>query len=116
VAGRLLKKTLDPFSMEDIEKWLGVLPNYIPDTQQRSVTMNIASVAANSYSSQTVAVKGLKTTNTTEVQILGLTTDLHYINHFVSAADTLTILFYNDTAGAIVEGNTNIRVTFTATA
>jgi len=108
--GKIVEKLLGPFpSNEDIKdpfliKWFGLLQLGLAKTQSYSVSLNLASVAADSYSRQTVTVSGLTTRDIVSVNAPSLTADLHFLSARVSGTDTLEVTLYNDTASPIDEG------------
>jgi hypothetical protein len=65
------------------------------------VTIDAASVAANTSAEQTFTVNGLKTTDCVVVNKPSLDAGLAIGNCRVSAANTLAITYINTTAGAI---------------
>lgn len=67
------------------------------------VTFNPASVSANSYSSQSITISGATANDTVILNppTAGLSADMIIASVCVTAADTVTIVFYNPTAGAV---------------
>lgn len=66
-----------------------------------AVSLNVASVAANTTAEQTFTVPGLKTTMAVFVCKPSLSAGLGVVNARVSAADTLALTFVNATASPI---------------
>lgn len=109
-SGKIVKKLLGKFPLteeiteKDLVKWFELLQLGLPEMRTYSVSLDLASVGANSWSRQTVTVTGLRTSDIVSVNPPSLTTGLHYVSARISAADTLELTLYNDTGGAIDEG------------
>lgn len=82
-------------------KWLQLLHLAFPKVQTFSVTINPASVAAQTTSEQGFIVNGLTTTDIVTVSKPTHSTGLGIVNCRVSAANTLQITFMNATAAPI---------------
>lgn len=82
---------------------VGAAPTQISQIKVYSPSLNPASVALTSVSTQTFTVTGLSTSDTVVVNPPSLTAGLLVTNCFVSAANTLSITFYNTTGSAIDE-------------
>lgn len=74
------------------------------------MSINPASVAANTTAEQTFALPGLKVGDWVMVNKPSLTAGLNIANARCSAADTLAITFGNHTAGAIDAGAENYLI------
>jgi len=88
----------------DLFKWLAQAQLKIPKTHTYSTSIDLASINATSYSTQTFTVEGLDINDTITVNPPALTSGLYLVSYRVSAADTLSLTFYNSTGGAIDEG------------
>ena len=93
--------------LEDPEliRWLSLISLNVPDIRTFQNSVNLSSIGANSYSTETVTVTGVTTNDAVIVNPPVLTAGLYYISARVSGADTIELLFYNDTGGAIDEGS-----------
>lgn len=85
--------------------WFSRLRDHITRQSSYEVTFNPASIAANTVSRQTVTVTGLTTADIITVNPPALTSGLELIGFRVSAADTVTLTFWNSTASPIDEGS-----------
>lgn len=81
--------------------WFRRITKAIPKVQTFQVTLDPASVNANSTSEQTFTVTGLTTKDIVTVNKPTHTSGLTIGNARVSAADTLAITFQNSTGGSI---------------
>lgn len=82
-------------------RWFGNLVNKSRRIESYSVTINPASVAANTTAEQTFTVTGMEVESVVNVTKPSLTAGLGIGNARVSAADTLAITFINATAAPI---------------
>ena len=94
-----------PYFNQAWMRWLSSLRDLITRQNSFSVTFNPASVGANTVSRQTVSVPGLTTNDIILVNPPALTAGLELIGFRVSATDTVTLTFWNSTAGAIDEAS-----------
>jgi|10_taG_2_1085330.scaffolds.fasta_scaffold81181_2 hypothetical protein len=85
----------------DWRRWLDRLVPLIPKIETYSVTLDPASIAANTTAEQTFTVSGLKTNDIITINKPSNTTGVGIVNARVSATDTLAITFINATAGAV---------------
>ena len=83
--------------------WLSRMRDHITRQSSYEVSFNPTSIAANTVSRQTVTVTGLTTADIITVNPPALTSGLELIGYRVSAADTVTLTFWNSTGGAIDE-------------
>jgi hypothetical protein len=67
------------------------------------VVKDLASIDATTYSTQAFTVTGLDVDDIITVNPPALTSGLYLLSYRVSAADTLSMTFYNSTGGAINE-------------
>lgn len=88
----------------ELKTWLDNLQMRFPKVYTYEESINPASVGATSYSSQTFTVEGLTTDDVIAVNPPSLTSGLYLISYRVSAADTLSLTFYNSTGSPIDEG------------
>lgn len=72
--------------------------------------LDIASVAATTYSTQTFSVVGLETSNAVVVTPPALTSGLYLLSARVSATDTLSLTFYNSTGSPINEASAEYKI------
>lgn len=84
--------------------WLSQVQLVFPKITTFSESLNPASINAASYSTQTFAVTGLDTNDIITVNPPTLTSGLYLISYRVSAADTLSLTYYNSTGAPIDEG------------
>jgi hypothetical protein len=89
----------------DLEKWLRRLRDVTALIQTADLTIDVASVAANTTSEQTFTVVGLQVTDIVYVSKPTHHVGLGIVNCRVSATDTLAITFMNCTGGAINPGS-----------
>jgi len=84
-------------------RWFGALRDASSKQATYEVSFNPASIAANTVSRQTVTVTGITTNDIITVNPPALTSGLELLGYRVSAADTVTLTFWNSTGGAIDE-------------
>ena len=112
---KITTKTVSPFVSNiakpedmispEVLDWFSKLPNEIAYVRTYQETIDLASIAATSYSAQTFTVTGLTTNDSITVNPPALTAGLYFISARVSAADTVELTFYNSTGGAIDEAS-----------
>ena len=85
----------------EIVKWLRLLGGNLAKINSYQPTLDPASIGANSESSQTFAVEGLRVNDVVIVNKPTSTTDISISQAFVSDKDELTIKFRNHSVGAI---------------
>jgi|WetSurMetagenome_2_1015567.scaffolds.fasta_scaffold557499_2 hypothetical protein len=83
--------------------WLSQLQLVMPNINTYEESINLASISAGTYSTQTFTITGLTTADVAIVNPPALTTGLYLISYYISASDTLSLTFYNSTGGAINE-------------
>ena len=83
--------------------WLKTLQLQFPKVSTYSESIDLASINATTYSTQTFTVTGLDVDDIITVNPPALTSGLYLLSYRVSAADTLSMTFYNSTGGAIDE-------------
>lgn len=88
---------------ESLNTWLQQLQLRLPKVSTYSPSIDLASIGATSYSTQSFTVTGLSTNDVVLVNTPALTAGLYLISYRVSAADTLSLTLYNSTAGSIDE-------------
>ena len=98
-----------------LDDWLRRLVKVFPMTKTYSVSINPASVPAESEATETFTVTGLKTTDTVIVNKPTKTAGLSILDAYVSAADTLSITFRNFTVGAVDAGAETYKIIATRT-
>ena len=100
--------TTTPSTIRDIDPtlfaWLSNLQLVFPKISTYEESIDLASINATTYSVQTFTVTGLDTDDIIVVNPPALTSGLYLISYRVSAADTLSLIVYNSTGGAINEG------------
>lgn len=84
-----------------LARWLRLLSGVIPKVSTYQSTLDPASVSANSESSQTFTVQGLRTNDVVIVNKPSDTANISISQYFVSDTDELTIKFRNHSGGAI---------------
>ena len=90
--------------------WLSQLQLVMPNINTYEESINLANINATSYSTQTFTVTGLTTEDVIIVNPPALTSGLYLISYYVSAADTLSMTFYNSTGGAINEAAATYKI------
>lgn len=95
---------------ESLYLWLQQLQLRFPKINTYSPSINLASVGATSYSTQTFTVNGLNTNDVISVNPPALTAGLYLISYRVSDTDTLSMTFYNSTGGAIDESAATFKI------
>lgn len=102
----MIEKGLEPpkgLELDDrphLQKWLTNLWSVFPKTQTYSVTIDPASVSANSESTQTFTVAGLTTSDIITINKPTKTAGLSVLDGF-STVDTVSITFRNYTGSPI---------------
>jgi hypothetical protein len=91
-------------------KWFAVLKEHIYHTQSYQVSLDPTSISANSESTQTFTVTGLKTNDIVLVNKPSKTADLSLLDAFVSAEDTLSLTFRNFSGSPIDPGSESYRI------
>jgi hypothetical protein len=91
-------------------RWIKRLVNAIAKVQTFEVTINPASVSANTTSEQTFTVTGLTTSDIVYLNKPTHTTGLGVVNARVSAANTLAVTFMNNTAAPIDAGSETYKL------
>lgn len=91
--------------MSSLDKWFRRLSDVIPKVQTTVVTIDVASVAANTTAEQTFVVTGLTVNDIVTVNKPSHTTGLGIVNVRCSAANTLAITFMNTTGSPIDPGS-----------
>jgi len=101
--------TPPPYNLQntnpELFRWLSVAQLQIPKIHTYQTAIDLASIDATSYSTQTFTVTGLDTNDVIAVNPPALTSGLYLLSYRVSAADTVSLVFYNSTGGAIDEAS-----------
>lgn len=84
--------------------WLQKLQLLFPRVSTYSPTISLALIGATSYSIQAFTVAGLNVNDVITVNPPDLTSGLYLLSWRVSAADTLSMIFYNSTGAGITQG------------
>ena len=87
----------------------------LQETQAIKQALNPSTVGATSESTQTFTVKGLKTDDHVEVTKPTDTAGLTIVQAWVSAADTLSLKFYNSTGAGIDPVSETYKIVTTRT-
>lgn len=83
-------------------EWLRALPNHVPRVTNYSVSLDVASVGANSVSRQSFTVEGIAAADSIFINSPSLNVGLEMLAGYrVTAANTIEIPFWNSTGGAI---------------
>lgn len=83
-------------------EWLRDLPNHVPRVTNYSVSLDIASVGANSVSRQSFTVDGIDASDSIFINSPILNVGIEMLAGYrVTAANTIEIPFWNSTAGAL---------------
>jgi hypothetical protein len=90
--------------------WLLQLQLVFPNITTYEESINVANIGATSYSTQTFTVTGLDVNDVITVNPPAFTAGLYLISYMVSAADTLSMTFYNSTGGAINEAAATYKI------
>lgn len=88
---------------QELYQWLSQLQLRFPKISTYSESINLASINATSYSTQTFTVTGLTTEDIIIVNPPSLSAGLYLISYRVSATDTLSLTLYNSTGAPIDE-------------
>ena len=83
--------------------WLSQVQLVFPKINTYEESLNLTSINATSYSTQTFTVTGLDTNDIITVNPPALTSGLYLLSYRVSAADTLSLTLYNSTGSPIDE-------------
>jgi hypothetical protein len=89
---------------------VGIITGNVQAMGVASVTINPASVAANTTAEQTFTVLGLRTSDAVFVSKPTLSAGLGIVNARCSASDTLALSFVNATASPIDAGSETYQV------
>lgn len=84
--------------------WFSNLIDSVPFFRAKAVTLDPGSIGANTTATETVTFNGVTTNDLVAVNKPSHTTGLS-VSAFVSAADTVTLVFMNATGGAIDPGS-----------
>jgi len=84
-----------------LSRWLRLVYAAFPKVESYSVSIDLASIAANSESVQTFTVTGLSVNDVVTVNKPSNTAGLDMVQYWVSAADTLSLKFRNSTGSPI---------------
>jgi len=103
------EKGIEPPS-EPLFEWASRLQLLFPKVRTYEVSLNPASVAANTVAEQTFTVTGLTTKDIITVNSPALTAGLTVTSERVSAANTLALTFFNNTGGAIDEASGTYKI------
>ena len=90
--------------------WFSLVASAVPYVQTFNLTINPASVPANSTSAQAFTLTGVTTEDRVVVNKPSHTSGIVIANAYVSAADQITIVFANVTAGAVDPPSETYRV------
>ena len=90
--------------------WLQQLQLRFPKVDTYEPTIDLANIATVSYSTQTFTVEGLNINDIITVNPPVLTAGLYLISYRVSAANTLSLTFYNSTGGGIDEASAVYKI------
>ncbi len=104
---------LDEWGSQAWQQYLSKISLSVPKTSTYEVTIDPSSVGANTKSRQTFTVSGLTVNDIITVNSPALTVGLDLIGFRVSATDTLELLFWNSTGGAIDAGAGNYLIVAT---
>lgn len=109
-------KLLKPFPSSNeitdsaLVKWFSLLPLELANIRAYTVSIDLPSISATSYYRATVTVNGIKENDGIIVQPPTLTAGLYYISARSNGANSIQILFYNSTGGAINETSADYQV------
>lgn len=85
-----------------LAEWLRDLPNRVPRVTNYSVSLDVASVNANSVSRQSFTVEGIDASDSIFINSPLLNVGVEMLAGYrVTAANTIEIPFWNSTGGAI---------------
>lgn len=83
-------------------EWLRDIPNRVPRVTNYSVSLDVASVGANTVSRQSFTVEGIDAADSIFINSPSLNVGLEMLAGYrVTAANTIEIPFWNSTAGAL---------------
>jgi hypothetical protein len=90
--------------------WLSNLQLIFPKISTYEALMDLANIGATSYSTQIFTVTGLDVRDVIIVNPPALTSGLYLLSYYVSAANTLSLTFYNSTVGGINEAAATYKI------
>ena len=99
---------------KDLALWLQQLQLRFPKISTYEESFDLASIGATSYSTQTFTVGGLNENDVVCVNPPSLTAGLYLISWRVSAADTMSLTFYNSTGGSINQAAATFKIVSTS--
>lgn len=94
----------------ELFQWLSYLQMWFPKIHTYEESINLASINATTYSTQTFTVAGLDTDDIILVNPPALTSGLYLLSSRVSATDTLSMTFYNSTGAPIDEAAATYKI------
>lgn len=103
----------DPPDAQSWQKFFSKIVLSVPKTSTYSPSLNPSSVAANTKARQTFTVTGLTVNDIINVNPPALTVGLDLMGARVSAANTIELVFWNSTGGAIDEAAGTYLITAT---
>lgn len=95
---------------KELDVWLQQLQLRFPKVNTYEAVIDLTTVAANSYSTQSFTVEGLNINDIVCVNPPSLTTGLYLISYRVSAAGTLSLVLYNSTGSGIDEASSTFKI------
>lgn len=98
---------------EEVYNWLSQLQMRFPKMFSYSQSIDLASIGATSYSTQTFTVNGLDVNDVVTVNPPELTSGLYLVSYRVSSANTLSMSFYNSTGSPIDEAAGTYKIVAT---
>ena len=86
-------------------RWTDNMRKSIAEIISYDATVDLTSIGATSYSEQTVTINGVTTNHAIIAIPAGLTAGLYYVSARIVAANTVKVVLYNSTGGAIDEAS-----------
>lgn len=103
-----------PLSIRDKDpqlfQWLSHVQLTFPKLHTYETSIDLASINGTTYSTQTFTVTGLDTNDVITVNPPALIAGLYLISYRVSAANTLSLVFYNSTGAPINENTGTYKI------
>lgn len=95
----------------NLADWLRDIPNHVPRVTNYAVSLDVASVNANTVSRQSFTVDGIDASDSIFINSPSLDAGLEMLAGYrVTADDTIEIPFWNSTGGAINPGVATFRI------
>jgi len=91
-------------------KFVSLIASLMPGVNTYSKSLTLTQVDAGDIDEQTFTITGLKTNEAVFVNAPALTDELGLVGFRISAADTIALMLYNNSAGNITEGAATFKI------